>query len=331
MSKNVDLLKGLFGDQVTELTEEHTKEISTKLDKLVETRVESKVKFQTEVIEAETKEKYDSLLEEATQKFETGVKTIEEETTKLAKTYKEKLEVQVKEMSTKLTEAKEKELSTFKEEIVEKLDKYLALELGKKIPETYVESVAQVSVLQPIVEGFKKTFEDNFVKLDSENLGLIRDAKEEIVSVREDHAKIVNENMTLNSELKSLKRSLKISEVCEGLTDTQSERAVKLLESYDTEELEERYESIKDLIIEGFEVPVKEEEVDEIGDASKAEADGVQKVEEEEESETEESTEEVTEEEETEEGKEDSEKLEEQRLIEGYAEAYRKQAGLLNG
>jgi hypothetical protein len=275
MSKNLELLTGLFGDQVTELSEDQRDTISEKLDRLIETRVDGKVKFQTEVLEAEAKEKYDALLKESTSKYETTLTNVESKTVELAEAHKSKLEDQVKTLSEELKTKKNEEVASFKKDIVEKLDKYLEMELDKKIPDTYVEAVAQVSVLNPIVEGFKKTMEDNYIKFDEENFGLLKDAKEEIMKLREESATSVKESMEFNSELKDLKRSVKISEVCEGLTDSQRERATKLLESYDEGEIGERYDAIRDLIIEGAEYdkgePAKEVE-EEIGDESEAPA-----------------------------------------------------------
>lgn len=254
MSKNVELLKGLFGDQVQALTEDQTEAISSKLDKLVETRVETKVKFQTEVLEAEAKEKYDSLLTEATSKYDKQLGSVEGKTVELAESYKAKMESKVNDVVTKLQEKKEQEVESFKKEIVEKLDKYLELELDKKIPQTYVEAVAKVSVLEPIVEGVKNSLTENYIKFDENNFGLLKDAKQEIIKLREENASTVKESMDMNSELKDMKRSLKISEVCEGLTDSQRERTTTLLESYDVDEIGERFNAIRDIIIEGVEM-----------------------------------------------------------------------------
>jgi hypothetical protein len=57
--------------------------------------------------------------------------------------------------------------------------------------------------------------------------------------------------MDINNELMELKRSVKVSQVCEGLTDTQRERATSLLESYSIDEIPDRFNAIRDLIIEG--------------------------------------------------------------------------------
>lgn len=325
MDKNKELLNGLFGEQVESLSEENTKIISDKLDKLIETRVDAKVKFQTEVAEADAKEKYDALLTEAKSEFEGKVTSLEQDAVTLAESYKQKLQGQVKSLSEELTEAKEKEVSEFKKDLVEKLDKYLQLELGKKIPDTYVESMAQVSVLEPIVEGIKNTFKDNYMKLDSENFGLLRDAKEEIVAAREEQSRLVQESMDLNAELKSLKRSVKISEVCEGLTDAQSERAKTLLESYDLDEIDERFGMIQNIIIEGVEEKAEEKEEETIGEESEALADTAVKSGDEEEKEGEEKEEVV---EESKKSPEQLQKLNESKEMEDYVSRYREMAGL---
>lgn len=330
--KNLELLNGIFGDNLAELTEDHKTAINEKLEKLIETRVDSKVKFQVEVAEAEAKEKYDTLLNETVTKYDEQVKIIESKTVDMAKTHKSKLEKQVKELSEQVTAQKNKEVESFKKTIVEKLDKYLEMELDKKVPETYVESVAQVSVLQPIVEGFKKVMEDNYVKFDEDNFGLLKDAREEIIKLREDHAKVVNESMDLTDELKTLKRSAKISEVCEGLTDTQRERATTLLETYDSNEISERFDAIRDFIIEGYSSEeetsaAKEEEtgVEESSNESPAPADTVSKGVEESEAEDEDDVVSTG----VEEGEEEApSELSEQRLIESWAKEYKRQVGL---
>ena len=262
MSKgNIDLLKGLFGEQVVELNEDQRAAVSSKLEKLIETRVDTKVKFQTEVIEAEAKEKYDTLLKEATTKYAKDIKAVEAVVLEKATSFKKNIEQKSKKLLEQVNTKKTKDIEIFKESIVEKLDKYLDLEMDKKIPNVYVEAVAKVQVLEPIVEGFKKTMQENYIKFDEENFGLIKDARSEIIKVREQLAESTKKNMEMNSKVKKFERSVKISEVCEGLTEAQRERASKLLESYDTDEIKERFGSIRDLIIERIgDIEDKEEE-----------------------------------------------------------------------
>ena len=273
MSKsNIDLLKGLFGEQVVELTEDQHASVSAKLEKLIETRVDAKVKFQTEVIEAEAKEKYDTLLKESTAKFSKDIKAVETVVLEKATSFKKSIENKMKTLVAEVKTKKEKDLESFKESIVEKLDKYLDLELDKKVPDVYVEAVAKVQILEPIVEGFKKTMQENYIKFDEENFSLIKDARSEIIKTREELAESTKANMDLNSELKKFKRSVKISEVCEGLTDSQRERASKLLESYDVDEIGERFSTIRDLIIENVDnkSDASKEEEKEIGEETEA-------------------------------------------------------------
>jgi len=251
MSKNFEILKGLFGDQISELTEEHRSTLGTKLDNLIEARVDAKVKFQTEVIEEEAKEKYQKLLTEATSKFKTDVKTVEEQTISKATGYKSKLQEQVKKTIKEITEKKKAQVAQYKKVMVEKLDKYLNYELERRIPNTYVEEAAKASIFEPMIVNMKKIFEENGIKLDDENYGIIREARREIIKVREELAETVKENMEITEQLKDAKRSMKISTVCEGLTDAQRERASKLLEGCDADEIDTKFMAIRDFIIEG--------------------------------------------------------------------------------
>lgn len=293
MSKNIELLKGIFGEQVSQLTEDQTATLSEKLDRLIDTRVETKVKFATEVAEAEAKDKYDALLSETKSEYEDSVKTLSEALTEKAEAFKSKLQEKTDAVVSAITEEKDAEMAEFKESIIDKLDKYLDLEVKKNVPDTYVEAMAQVSVLQPIVEGFKKVMEENYIKFDEENFGLLKDAREEIIKVREELAESTKESMELNQELGNFKKSVEISKVCEGLTDSQREKATKLLEDYDADEIAERYSAIRDIIIEAEEVVEENSDVEVIGEESNAPSGDVETIVEDKVEDTEELTEDV--------------------------------------
>jgi len=262
MSKNFEILKGLFGDQITELEESQRDLLSGKLDTLLETRVDAKVKFQTEVIEEEAKEKYDTLLKEATNKYSTNLKLVEESAFSKCKAHKEKIEEEVKIAVKQIKEQKEKEVAQHKKVMTEKLDKYLNYELAKRIPDTYVEEAAKSAIYEPMVTGFKKIMEENGINLNEENFGIVRNAREEITKIREELAEAVKENMEIVSENHDMKRSMKFSEVCNGLTPDQCERASKLLEGCDADELETKFHAIRDYIIESVDEKKEEEEED---------------------------------------------------------------------
>jgi len=251
MSKNFEILKGLFGDQITELSEDQRDTLSGKLDTLLETRVDAKVKFKTEVIEEEAREKYESLLKEATDKFETGLKSVEEKAYSKAKSYKTKLKEDVETTLKDIQEKKDEEIAQFKTTMTEKLDKYLNYELDKRIPEVYVEEAAKCQIFEPVVTKFKKVMEESGININEENFGIVKNAREEIVKLREELASSVKENMEVVNENKDMKRSMEISAVCDGLTSAQREKTEKLLEGCEAGEVKTKFAAIRDFIIEG--------------------------------------------------------------------------------
>lgn len=242
-------LKEILGESATALTEEQASFISDKLSKLIETKVDAELAVQTEILESEIKEKYNTLLEEKEAEYSSNLEALDETLTEKAKLFKEAVEEKTEGVLLALAEKYEADITSYKAFITEKVDSYLELKMQEIVPDAHIEAVAKVAVLEPIVAGFKKVMAENYIKFDEESFGLLKDARAEIISLRNQLSESVNECMTLNKSLHQTERSMKISEVCEGLTDSQRERAAKLLEGYATKEIEERFQYIREAVI----------------------------------------------------------------------------------
>lgn len=257
MGKTSVELDGIISEGISS---DEAKLISEKIESVVDARVESKLELEKELVEAEVKEKYDSILAEKTESFEKQVQELEESTVAKCEEFRTKLTEETQKQIEELKEQKAEEMETFTESIITKLDEYLDLEISKAIPEDQVENSAKVAVLEPIVKGFKDVFNENYMRFDEEQFGLLKESREEILKLRTELAESVKSQMEQNKELKSFERDVKISKVCEGLTEPQCERAKKLLEGVDASEVESRFKMIRDLII-AEEVEDTEEEV----------------------------------------------------------------------
>jgi hypothetical protein len=256
-------LKDILGESVSALNEDQASFISEKITKLVETKVDSELAVQTEILESEIKEKYNVLLEEKEKEYTGNLEALEETLTEKAKMFKEAIEEKTEKTLRVLAEKYEADITEYKGFITEKVDSYLELKMKELVPDTHIEAVAKVAVLEPIVEGFKKVMAENYIKFDEESFGLLKDARSEIISLRNQLSESVNECMDMNKKLHLTERSVTISEVCEGLTESQRERAAKLLEGYATGELKERFQYIREAVIQ-----------DEGGDEGEAEGEG---------------------------------------------------------
>jgi len=251
MSKTskIDLSK-IFGDQVSELSEEQVTQICGRIEDIVESRVKAKIDLQTEIAEAEAKEKYDTLLGESTEDYTSTISGMEEALLEKASAYQETIVEKAESFVVEFVENKEKEIEEFQEGLVDKLDKYLELELEKNIPQEFHEAAAKVAVMEPIVQDVMESFKKNYIKCDTESFGLLKEAHSEITDLRTQLSEATKEQMDLNHKFKTAERSMKISKVCEGLTTAQMEKAQKLLEGVDVNQIEDKYEMIRDYVLE---------------------------------------------------------------------------------
>lgn len=247
MSKETGLELGkMLGEGITQ---EDAQLITEKIEGIVEARVDAKLEIEKELIESEVKEKYDTILSEKTEEFNSKVLSMEESFLEQSTKFKEELTVEAKETVDTFKQEKEQEMETFVEGMIDKLDEYLELQVSKLISTDLIESSAKIAVLEPIVNGFKSVMEENYIKFDEDQFGLLKESRSEILNLREQLAESVEAQMKMNKSFKSLEKDVKISKVCEGLTESQRERAIKLLEDCEVSEVETRFSMIRDMII----------------------------------------------------------------------------------
>jgi hypothetical protein len=250
---DTNILKDVLGDGFSQLNEEEVSALSekfnTKVEALIEARLGAKVQFATEVAESEAKEKYDSLLKEHTDTYEETLSKVTETVKEKSSAFVTSLEEKTETVISAITEEKENEIEEYKTWLEEKLDTYLDQELKEMLPESTIEDKAKADTLEPIVAGFKKVMEENYIKFDEENFSLIKEAKEELVKQSKEIERLTEGKLDVAKELSDMKRNVKISKVCEGLTQDQSERAERLLEDTDTDMIEEKFSYIRKDII----------------------------------------------------------------------------------
>jgi hypothetical protein len=291
--KDIDL-KVIFGEAIDELGSDQQTQIQTKIGEIVTARVAALEFDLKEQIEAEAKMKYETQLAEKTAELDKNLQDAEQYVIEKAESFKneiiEKSQAEVEavreETAKEIAEAKETaatevatikeeadlEVTTFKNEIVKKVDEYLDYELDKKMPEEITESLAKLSIYEPIVESIRGAFATNYIKIDEESFSLLKDAKAEILKLEGEVKEITKESIEHKAAIVNFKRDEAISAVCEGLTEDQRDRAKKLLEGYDPEEVSSKFNQIRDIIIESNESNDDTEELSE-SDASASDSD----------------------------------------------------------
>ena len=180
------------------------------------------------------------------------------------------IEVKAKELSkANLTEEKE----TLVKEYEEKFEEYKGDITGKfsnfvdsvldeemTLPEKVVEYARKGELYTDLIEQFKTRLAIDEGLLDEEVKGLLREAKDEIVKLREELDDKIAENLELKKDAQELAAALYLRKKCDGLTEAQKSKVIEVLEGIsDREEIDKKF----DIILKTLKVTEQEEEEEE--------------------------------------------------------------------
>ena len=136
----------------------------------------------------------------------------------------------------KLTE----ETSKSKDELVEKVDSYLAyvVEEWMKENELALERGIKGEIAEDFISGLKKLFEDHYIDVPDEKYNVLEDQSSKIEELNKKLNESIEKNVELTKENGEHKRQNIIDEASEDLADTQKEKFNKLAEEveYSNEE-----------------------------------------------------------------------------------------------
>lgn len=226
MNNTIKKLEEAIGEDV--LTEEVKEQIREEIRDIVETRVKARVNEARVEAKEEASEEYEEEIEEYNKALREEVQRFVEETEK----------------------EKETELKEHKEWLEDKINDFLEYKLEESIPEELQEAQAKIAVYEPIVEGIKDLFAENYLKADSEQYQVLQQARDEISKLRDQKSEKVAENIELKKQLKEKRRQDIINEACRDLTSKQEKRFKRFAQPFDTEELEEKWQDLVDEVVE---------------------------------------------------------------------------------
>lgn len=154
----------------------------------------------------------------ATTIFEAAVKTrIEEQVTAIASTLEEqfsaKLQEEIASLAEKVDETLNYAITTWVEENQVALDAGLKLEIAEEF-----------------MGGLKKVFEENYLNLPEEKVDVVETMTEELCEMEGRLNEQIERNIDLNNKLAGYQKQVILSQMSEGLVDTQREKLASLAE-----------------------------------------------------------------------------------------------------
>ena len=141
------------------------------------------------------------------------------------------------------------EVEAHKEELSEKVSRYLKDTLVELVPAELVEAQAKLEAYEPIVEKVKDVFAGFGVDIDSAAHEVLKEAKTEITGLKDSYDTVVADKLTLEKEVAGYKADALLKEKCDGLTPEQEEKIAAIFAGSSVEEIEEKFDRITDLVI----------------------------------------------------------------------------------
>jgi len=163
----------------------------------------------------------------------------EEFKTKAATVFEAAIKSKVKEIAEEMQADFDKKLteetSKSKDELVEKVDSYLAyvVEEWMKENELALERGIKGEIAEDFISGLKKLFEDHYIDVPDEKYNVLEDQSSKIEELEKKLNESIEKNVELSKENGNFKRQDIIDEASKDLAETQKEKFSKLAEEID--------------------------------------------------------------------------------------------------
>ena len=206
---------------------------------------ESDAEKKDEKVKEEKEEKKDIDVKEHVDALVAGEDSLSEEfKTKAATVFEAAIKSKVKEIAEEMQADYDKKLteetSKSKDELVEKVDSYLAyvVEEWMKENELALERGIKGEIAEDFISGLKKLFEDHYIDVPDEKYNVLEDQSSKIEELEKKLNESIEKNVELSKENGEHKRQDIIDEASKELADTQKEKFNKLAEEveYSNEE-----------------------------------------------------------------------------------------------
>ena len=201
----------------------------------------------------------------------------EEFKTKAATVFEAAIKSKVKEIAEEMQADYDKKLteetSKSKDELVEKVDSYLAyvVEEWMKENELALERGIKGEIAEDFISGLKKLFEDHYIDVPDEKYNVLEDQSSKIEELEKKLNESIEKNVELSKENGEHKRQNIIDEASEDLADTQKEKFGKLAEEIDYKNEEDFTAKVKTIKESYFGKKESTSEIDDVAAESNAE------------------------------------------------------------
>ena len=239
---------------------------------------ESDAEKKDEKVKEEKEDKKEIDVKEHVDALVAGDDSLSEEfKTKAATVFEAAIKSKVKEIAEEMQADYDKKLteetSKSKDELVEKVDSYLAyvVEEWMKENELALERGIKGEIAEDFISGLKKLFDDHYIDVPDEKYNVLEDQSSKIEELEKKLNESIEKNVELSKENGEHKRQNIIDEASEDLADTQKEKFNKLAEEVEYSNEEDFTAKVKTIKESYFGKKESTSEIDDVAAESNAE------------------------------------------------------------
>lgn len=184
-------------------------------------------------------------------------------------------EAKLQEEKDRLVEEYEEKFNEYKDDITSKFSNFVdsVLEEEMVIPDKVIEYARKGELYSDLIEQFKSRLAIDEGILDEEVKSLLKEAREEIISLRETLDEKTANELELQKDAQDMAAALYLRKKCDGLTESQKVRILEILEGItDKEEIDRKFKVVLGTVTE--EEMKDEEEEEEVSPKKKKVAEG---------------------------------------------------------
>lgn len=155
----------------------------------------------------------------------------------------------------KLVEEFETKFEDYKEDVTSKFSNFVdsILEEEMVIPEKIVKYARLGELYEDLIDQFKVRLAIDEGLLDDEIKGMLKEAKEEITSLRDDVNELTGTKLQLEQDTKEMATHIFLRKKCDGLTESQKTSVMSILEGSSQEDIDKKF----DVVIESISTEIK--------------------------------------------------------------------------
>tara|TARA_R110001606_G_scaffold15483_3_gene63586 strand:+ start:211 stop:1512 length:1302 start_codon:yes stop_codon:yes gene_type:complete len=144
--------------------------------------------------------------------------------------------VEIKEsLETQYQDDLNEEIDYIRESVVTKIDDYLSYVVESWIEENqeFVDNKLRTEIAENFMKSLQGVFTEHYIEVPDSKVDLVDQLAEEVTTVKESLADVVEENTSLAEEVERLNREMIISEATTDLASTQAAKLSSLIEEVD--------------------------------------------------------------------------------------------------